>query len=72
MDKAVIKVPTFINGTVCEILSEEGITVLVGEAIITFDIEAGPSESADEVGAEPNDATPGRPNPLFREPRSMP
>jgi len=61
-----------INGTVREILAEEGTTVLVGEATITFDVEAEISESADEVGAEPDNATPGRTNPPFREPRPMP
>jgi len=58
-DKAVVEVPAPVNGTVREILAEEGEMVPVGEVIITFDVEGGPAEPADEAGAEPDDATPG-------------
>ena len=53
-DKAVVEVPSPVNGTVREIRAEPGEMVPVGEVIITFDVEgeaAEPAEGAD--GAEP-------------------
>jgi len=58
-DKAVVEGPASVNGIVREILVEEGEMVPVGEAIITFDVEGEPAESADEAGVELDDATPG-------------
>ena len=68
-DKAVVEVPAPVDGTVREILAEEGEMVPVGNVIITFDVEgepveeetdgeaagAGEAEAADagEVDAEP-------------------
>jgi pyruvate dehydrogenase E2 component (dihydrolipoamide acetyltransferase) len=50
-DKAVVEVPSPVNGTVREIRAEPGEMVPVGEVIITFDVEgeeAEPAESATE------------------------
>ncbi|WP_276260166.1 dihydrolipoamide acetyltransferase family protein [Haloglomus litoreum] len=59
-DKAVVEVPAPVNGTVREILAEEGEMVPVGEVIITFDVEGEPVEpmedAADEGGAESRSA----------------
>ncbi|WP_254829560.1 dihydrolipoamide acetyltransferase family protein [Haloglomus salinum] len=56
-DKAVVEVPAPVNGTVREILAEEGEMVPVGEVIITFDVEGEPVEPmADEgAGSEPSE-----------------
>ncbi len=56
-DKAVVEVPSPVNGTVREILAEAGEMVPVGTVIITFDVEgeddAPPeTEEAEEVDAE--------------------
>ncbi|MFC7228834.1 2-oxo acid dehydrogenase subunit E2 [Salinirubellus salinus] len=55
-DKAVVEVPSPVNGTVREILAEAGEMVPVGDVIITFDVEGEESEpveeSADESDAE--------------------
>jgi pyruvate dehydrogenase E2 component (dihydrolipoamide acetyltransferase) len=64
-DKAVVEVPAPVNGTVREILAEEGEMVPVGEVIITFDVEGEPVEPADEGGAEP--AEPGDAEPAVSE-----
>ena len=59
-DKAVVEVPSPVNGTVREIRAEEGEIVPVGEVIITFDVEGEPSVTeegeSDETDAEPADA----------------
>ncbi|QLH80922.1 dihydrolipoamide acetyltransferase family protein [Halosimplex pelagicum] len=70
-DKAVVDVPSPVNGTVRELLAEPGDVVPVGEVIITFDVEGeAPEESeggaaaetgtetdaAGEAGAAPDDA----------------
>jgi pyruvate dehydrogenase E2 component (dihydrolipoamide acetyltransferase) len=55
-DKAVVEVPAPVNGTVREILAEEGEMVPVGEVIITFDVEGEPVEPADEGEPESADA----------------
>jgi pyruvate dehydrogenase E2 component (dihydrolipoamide acetyltransferase) len=57
-DKAVVEVPAPVNGTVREILAEEGEMVPVGEVIITFDVEGEPVEpmedaADDGAGTEP-------------------
>jgi pyruvate dehydrogenase E2 component (dihydrolipoamide acetyltransferase) len=51
-DKAVVEVPTPVNGTVREILAEEGEMVPVGDVIITFDVEGEPVEPMDEGESE--------------------
>ena len=51
-DKAVVEVPAPVNGTVREILAEEGEMVPVGEVIITFDVEGEPVEEPAEAAAE--------------------
>jgi len=51
-DKAVVEVPAPVNGTVREILAEEGEMVPVGEVIITFDVEGEPVKEADEASAD--------------------
>ncbi|MFW5964298.1 MAG: dihydrolipoamide acetyltransferase family protein, partial [Natronomonas sp.] len=50
-DKAVVEVPSPVNGTVREILAEEGEMVPVGEVIITFDVEGEPVEEPAETDA---------------------
>jgi pyruvate dehydrogenase E2 component (dihydrolipoamide acetyltransferase) len=58
-DKAVVEVPSPVNGTVREILAEPGEMVPVGEVIITFDVEGEPvepmegDESANEDAESP-------------------
>ena len=64
-DKAVVEVPAPVNGTVREILAEEGEMVPVGEVIITFDVEGEPVEPADEGESEPAD--PGDADPAASE-----
>jgi len=52
-DKAVVDVPTPVDGTVREILAEEGEVVPVGEVIITFDVAGDePAVEADAEAAE--------------------
>ncbi len=66
-DKAVVEVPSPVNGTVREIRAEEGEMVPVGEVIITFDVEGEPVEPAagetDGTGADTGDATGSEPEP---------
>ena len=69
-DKAVVEVPSPVNGTVREIRAEAGEMVPVGEVIITFDVEGEPVEptetaagEADATGAEAGDATGSEPEP---------
>ena len=54
-DKAVVEVPAPVNGTVREILAEEGEMVPVGEVIITFDVEGEEAEPVEEEGAQPDE-----------------
>jgi pyruvate dehydrogenase E2 component (dihydrolipoamide acetyltransferase) len=46
-DKAVVEVPSPVNGTVREILADEGEMVPVGNVIITFDVEGEEAEPAE-------------------------
>ncbi|KTG11644.1 branched-chain alpha-keto acid dehydrogenase subunit E2 [Haloprofundus marisrubri] len=48
-DKALVEVPSPYNGTVKELLAEEGEVVPVGNVIITFEVEG----EGDDVSAEP-------------------
>ena len=70
-DKAVVEVPAPVNGTVKEILAEEGEMVPVGTVIITFDVEgegeAIESEPEPEPQSEP-DATESEPSEPVSEP----
>jgi pyruvate dehydrogenase E2 component (dihydrolipoamide acetyltransferase) len=57
-DKAVVEVPSPVNGTVREIRAEAGEVVPVGEIIITFDVEGEEAETemaADESGSDDAD-----------------
>jgi pyruvate dehydrogenase E2 component (dihydrolipoamide acetyltransferase) len=54
-DKAVVEVPSPVNGTVREILAEEGEMVPVGEVIITFDVEGEEAEPVEDEGAQPDE-----------------
>jgi pyruvate dehydrogenase E2 component (dihydrolipoamide acetyltransferase) len=54
-DKAVVEVPSPVNGTVREILAEAGEMVPVGEVIITFDVEGEPVEDEADGADEPTD-----------------
>jgi len=62
-DKAVVEVPSPVNGTVAEIRAEEGEMVTVGEVIITFSVEgesgAGSEAEEGEAAAEPPEPEPG-------------
>jgi pyruvate dehydrogenase E2 component (dihydrolipoamide acetyltransferase) len=51
-DKAVVEVPSPVNGTVKEIRAEEGEVVPVGDVIIVFDVEGEESEEAEEAATE--------------------
>jgi pyruvate dehydrogenase E2 component (dihydrolipoamide acetyltransferase) len=51
-DKAVVEVPSPVNGTVREIRAEEGEMVPVGTVIITFDVEGEEGEEAGATDAE--------------------
>jgi pyruvate dehydrogenase E2 component (dihydrolipoamide acetyltransferase) len=51
-DKAVVEVPSPVNGTVREIRAEEGEMVPVGTVIITFDVEGEEGEQAGATDAE--------------------
>ncbi|WP_227353006.1 2-oxo acid dehydrogenase subunit E2 [Haladaptatus salinisoli] len=67
-DKAIVEVPSPVNGTVRELRAEEGEVVPVGNVIITFDVEGeeadepttesaeseAPTESQEEVAEEPD------------------
>ncbi|WP_276280168.1 dihydrolipoamide acetyltransferase family protein [Halorussus caseinilyticus] len=48
-DKAIVEVPSPVDGTVREIIPEEGEVVEVGSVIITFDVEGEEAEPADET-----------------------
>ncbi|WP_224270686.1 dihydrolipoamide acetyltransferase family protein [Haloprofundus salinisoli] len=50
-DKALVEVPSPYNGTVKELLAEEGEIVPVGDVIITFEVEGEGDEAADEERA---------------------
>jgi pyruvate dehydrogenase E2 component (dihydrolipoamide acetyltransferase) len=52
-DKALVEVPSPYDGTVKELLAEEGQMVPVGDVIITFDV---PEEGDDGAAADPADA----------------
>ncbi|UPV75756.1 2-oxo acid dehydrogenase subunit E2 [Halorussus limi] len=49
-DKAIVEVPSPVNGTVREIIPEEGEVVEVGSVIITFDVEGEPVEEGQTEG----------------------
>ena len=54
-DKALVEVPSPYNGTVAELLAEEGEIVPVGDVIITFDVpdeEGADAEDGPELGRE--------------------
>jgi len=50
-DKAIVEVPSPVNGTVREIIPEEGEVVEVGSVIITFNVEGEADETATETSA---------------------
>jgi pyruvate dehydrogenase E2 component (dihydrolipoamide acetyltransferase) len=49
-DKAIVEVPSPVDGTVREIIPEEGEVVKVGSVIITFDVEGEPVEEGQTEG----------------------
>ena len=51
-DKAVVEVPAPVNGTVREILAEEGEMVPVGTVIITFDVDGEATEESEPSATE--------------------
>ncbi|QPV64702.1 2-oxo acid dehydrogenase subunit E2 [Halosimplex litoreum] len=55
-DKAVVDVPSPVNGTVRELLADPGDVVPVGDVIVTFDVEGETSpDASDSRAAEPRD-----------------
>jgi pyruvate dehydrogenase E2 component (dihydrolipoamide acetyltransferase) len=69
-DKAVVEVPSPVNGAVREILAEEGEMVKVGTVIITFDVEGetrSASEEASDGPDEVTEATDSEPEPTATE-----
>lgn len=61
-DKAVVEVPAPVNGTVKEILADEGEVVPVGTVIITFNVE-GEDEAGADADTEAADSTESAPEP---------
>jgi pyruvate dehydrogenase E2 component (dihydrolipoamide acetyltransferase) len=57
-DKAVVEVPSSINGNVSEVNIKEGDTVTVGQALITVETE---TNTSDNTLAEPSSAEPSAP-----------
>ena len=51
-DKAIVEVPSPVDGTVREIIPAEGEVVEVGSVIITFNVEGEEAEPADETATE--------------------
>ncbi|EGL82639.1 catalytic domain-containing protein of components of various dehydrogenase complexes [Caldalkalibacillus thermarum TA2.A1] len=51
-DKAVVEVPSPVNGTVKEIVAEEGTVAVVGDTLITFEVEGDVPEQNDEAKEE--------------------
>ncbi|MDQ0340412.1 pyruvate dehydrogenase E2 component (dihydrolipoamide acetyltransferase) [Caldalkalibacillus uzonensis] len=51
-DKAVVEVPSPVNGTVREIVVEEGTVAVVGDTLITFAVEGDVPEQAEEADHE--------------------
>ncbi len=64
-DKALVEVPSPYNGTVAELLAEEGEVVPVGDVIITFEVpgEEEPGEETAEPEPEPESASESEPEP---------
>ena len=59
-DKAVVEVPSPVNGTVKELLAEEGEIVPVGDVIITFEVEGEETdEGEDEADTDAEADVPG-------------
>lgn len=56
-DKAVVEIPSPVDGNVLEVKVEEGATVTVGEVIITFDAEGYEDDGGDESEEESEDKT---------------
>lgn len=53
-DKAVVEVPSPVNGTVKEILAEEGKVCVVGETLITFETDEAPASLNGPVESSPS------------------
>jgi pyruvate dehydrogenase E2 component (dihydrolipoamide acetyltransferase) len=60
-DKAVVEVPSPVNGTVREILADAGEMVPVGNVIITFDVEGEEAEPVEESASESADESADEP-----------
>ncbi|WP_433628600.1 2-oxo acid dehydrogenase subunit E2 [Halomicrococcus sp. NG-SE-24] len=56
-DKAIVEVPSPVNGTVRELRAEEGDVVPVGDVLITFDVEGEESEETTTESAESEETT---------------
>ncbi|MCA0987905.1 dihydrolipoamide acetyltransferase family protein [Guptibacillus algicola] len=52
-DKAVVEIPSPVDGTVKDVHAEEGATVVVGDVVITFDAEGYDDGSEEESPEEP-------------------
>ncbi|WP_270181718.1 dihydrolipoamide acetyltransferase family protein [Alkalihalobacillus sp. CinArs1] len=52
-DKAVVEIPSPVDGTVKDVHAEEGATVVVGDVVITFDAEGYEDDSEEEAAEEP-------------------
>ncbi|AOT01203.1 branched-chain alpha-keto acid dehydrogenase subunit E2 [Exiguobacterium indicum] len=56
-DKAVVEIPSPVDGTVKEVKVDEGVVAVVGDVLITFEVEgegSAPSEEAEQPKAEDN------------------
>ena len=69
-DKAVIEVPSSIDGTITEILVQQGDTIAVGQPIL--EVEAGEAPAIEETPPAPEPAEEPAPAPIPQEPAAAP
>ncbi|MCG4631590.1 biotin/lipoyl-binding protein, partial [Bifidobacterium pseudocatenulatum] len=56
-DKAVVEIPSPVDGTVKEVKVDEGVVAVVGDVLITFDVEGeGSAPSEEEAPEQPKAA----------------
>lgn len=58
-DKAVVDIPSPVDGTVEELLYEEGDTIPVGETFVIFEVGDGDGTAAEETATEPESVSAG-------------
>ncbi|OZU90460.1 branched-chain alpha-keto acid dehydrogenase subunit E2 [Virgibacillus indicus] len=68
-DKAVVEIPSPVEGTVKKIHVEEGTVAIVGDSLITFDAEGYESAEDDSSEEEPSKEEPSKEEPSKEEPK---